>query len=244
MIGINLVDIDPWDGDYTRTRVHHNTISAFGAYIKGGINVGMACWTDDTESIVHSGSVTENTIEGNHIGYGITVASAKDFVVMKNKSTAKFSGFKGRTCPQAPQNANPGPFIINRGSSEGKFQSDFVNGEVQHCELALHERCTRVLFSILLITRIAICIEPLLDTGSSYKPWRMRDGAEATALQASKQLSAEIANIGGPVVSISERASTTGCHFLPECHFIYLGSRCRRPHRCLSARIDERNADA
>lgn len=131
-LGINLVDIEPWDGDYSKTRVHHNTISAFGSYIKGGINVGMACWTDDTESIVRGGTVADNLIEGDHIGYGITVASAKAFKVVRNRSTAHYSGFKGRTCPHAPENADPGPFVLNRGSSEGTFQAEFVNGEVQH----------------------------------------------------------------------------------------------------------------
>lgn len=76
--------------------------------------------------------MSDNTIEGDQIGYGITVASAKAFKVLRNKSTAKYSGFKGRTCPHAPENADPGPFIFNRGSSEGTFQTDFVNGEVQH----------------------------------------------------------------------------------------------------------------
>lgn len=177
MGGINLVDIDPWDGDYSRTRVHHNTISAFGSYIKGGINVGMACWTDDTESIVHGGTVSDNVIEGDQIGYGITVASAKAFKVLRNKSTAKYSGFKGRTCPHAPENADPGPFIFNRGSSEGTFQTDFVNGEVQH----------------------AICIDPKPLTGHPYRPWRMRDAPEATKLLASRRTTADIANIGGQV---------------------------------------------
>lgn len=132
MGGINLVDIDPWDGDYTRTRVHDNVISAFGSYIKGGINVGMACWTDDTESLVHGGSVTDNLIEGNNIGYGISVASAKSFTVIRNKSTAKYSGYKGPSCPRAPENADAGAFIINKGSVDGRYQSDFVNGEIQH----------------------------------------------------------------------------------------------------------------
>ena len=130
--GINLVDYDPWEGNYTDVRVHHNTIAGLGAYIKGAINIGQACWTDNTEIMVHGGSVTHNTIEGEGIGYGITVAGARGVTVLDNKSTARYSGVMGHECPVAPPNAEPMAFLINRGSSEGVFQDEFVNGEVQH----------------------------------------------------------------------------------------------------------------
>jgi hypothetical protein len=127
-----MVDYEPWDGDYTDTHVHHNTIAGLGSYLKVGINVGPATWSDDTDSIVHSGKVTHNTITGDAMGYGIVVASAKGFTVMDNKSTAKYSGVMGERCPRAPPNGEPTAFLINQGSAEGIFQNDFVNGEVQH----------------------------------------------------------------------------------------------------------------
>jgi hypothetical protein len=130
--GINMVDYEPWDGDYTRVHVHHNTISGLGSYLKVGINIGPSTWSDDTDSIVHSGTVTDNIITGEGMGYGIVVASAKGFTVLDNKSTATYSGVMGEGCPRAPPNGEPTAFLINRGSAEGTFQSDFKNGEVQH----------------------------------------------------------------------------------------------------------------
>ncbi|GHJ83770.1 hypothetical protein NliqN6_0172 [Naganishia liquefaciens] len=159
MGAINLVDYDPWEGNYTDVRVHHNTIAGLGSYIKGAINIGQACWTDNTEIMVHGGSVTHNTIEGEGIGYGITVAGARGVTVLDNKSTARYSGVMGRECPVAPPNAEPVAFLINRGSSEGVFQDEFVNGEVQH----------------------VICIEPATEDEQPYKPWRLRDSPLAIA---------------------------------------------------------------
>lgn len=159
MGAINLVDMMPWQGNYRDVSVRNNYIGAHGAYIRGGINVGPAVWGDDTDGVVHGGSITGNTIEGDHIGYGIVVTSAKDFTILRNKSNAKYSGVKGPTCPTAPENADPMAFLINKGSSEGNFQAEFVNGEVQH----------------------VICIDPTTEDGEPYKPWRLRDAPEAAA---------------------------------------------------------------
>jgi hypothetical protein len=145
-----MVDYDPWEGDYTGVRVHGNTVSGLGGYIKGAINIGQACWTDNTEIVVHGGEVSGNTIEGEGIGYGITVAGAKGVVVKDNKSTAKYGGVRGRECPKAPENAEPCPFLINRGSSEGVFQKEFVNGEVQHGTSLRESRKLEHVFRVLI----------------------------------------------------------------------------------------------
>lgn len=52
----------------------------------------------------------------------------------------------------------------------------------------------------------AICIDPKPSAGHAYRPWRMRDAPEATRLMASRRTSADIANIGGQVVSCIEIA--------------------------------------
>ncbi|OXB37448.1 hypothetical protein LQV05_003528 [Cryptococcus neoformans] len=162
--GINLVDYEPWDGDYTNVKVHHNHLYALGRYFKVGIVIGPASWSDDTESVVHSASVTDNEFSGGYWGYGIVVASAKNFEVLRNKviwdgeqGVARFSGVPGSRCPKAPENGKPTAFLINRGSAKGIFQDDFVNGEVQHI----------------------ICLNP--DQDPPYKPWRFRDSPEAIA---------------------------------------------------------------
>lgn len=134
--GINLVDYPPWEGDYTRVIVQHNTLTAHGGYIKAGIVIGTASWSDDTETTVYGATVTDNQFRGGHFGYGLVVSSAKDFTVLRNtvSDDAAFSGVPGPKCPRAPGNGKPTAFLINRGSSEGVYQDNFVNGEVQYSE--------------------------------------------------------------------------------------------------------------
>ncbi|KAL7409718.1 hypothetical protein BDY24DRAFT_402237 [Mrakia frigida] len=159
--GINLVDVPPWEGDYTSVLVTRNHVSAFSAYLKVAINIGPATWSDDTESIVSHGTVKDNTVVGTHLGYGYVVASCKNFTVVDNVigEGSKFGGVMGERCPEAPGNAPPRGFLINKGSSEGVFQSEFVNGEVQH----------------------VICIEPTPGPGEDGLPRRLRDSPMAIA---------------------------------------------------------------
>lgn len=132
--GVNMVDYDPWDGDYTNVKVHSNAFHADGRYIKVGIVVGPSSWSDDTDSIVHGGEVYNNVFSGAFFGYGIVVSSAKDIKITGNKvdAGAEFNGVPGPRCPTAPPNGPPVPFLINRGSTKGTFQPEFTNGEVQH----------------------------------------------------------------------------------------------------------------
>ncbi|WWC70769.1 uncharacterized protein I206_104720 [Kwoniella pini CBS 10737] len=162
--GINLVDYDPWQGDYMLVNVHHNHLHAFGRYFKVGIVIGPSSWSDDTESTVHSASVTDNFLEGEHFGYGIVVSSATSFTVLRNTigENSKFRGVNGVRCPKAPENGKPTAFLINRGSAKGTFQDDFVNGEVQHI----------------------ICLDMPDENGQSYRPWRFRDSSAAIAAKA------------------------------------------------------------
>jgi len=133
---VNLVDYDPWKGDYSRVKVHHNRFWANGRYFKVGIVTGPSSWSDDTDTVVRGATVTDNTFSGAHFGYAIVVSSSEGFTVQRNKvaDDAVFSGVPGPSCPSAPENSPPTPFLINRGSARGSYQSDFVNGEVQHSE--------------------------------------------------------------------------------------------------------------
>lgn len=135
--GVNLVDCDPWDGDYTGVQVHNNDFYAHARYFKVGVVVGLSSWSDDTDKIVRGGTVRGNRFHGRHFGYALVVSSAEDFTVLDNvvDEGAEFSGVPGARCPTAPENGPPTAFLINRGSSRGKFQPEFVNGEVQHSEL-------------------------------------------------------------------------------------------------------------
>ena len=173
--GINLVDYEPWKGDYFGTNVHHNTIHALAGFLRVGIVVGLSSWSDDTDAIVHSGTVTDNVFEGPRFGYGLVVSSADRFTVLRNtvSPNADFSGVPGPHCPTAPANGPPAPFLIHRGSATGTYQDDFVNGEVQHSEWQRGR-------SLLVQTHIlVICIDPPDVEGVPYKPWRLRDSPQA-----------------------------------------------------------------
>ncbi|WOO77376.1 uncharacterized protein LOC62_01G000959 [Vanrija pseudolonga] len=162
--GVNLVDFDPWKGDYNDVHVHDNHFYAKARYFKVGIVVGPSSWSDDTDTVVRGATVTDNKFHGAHFGYAIVVSSATQFTVLHNTvdDDAQFAGVNGPTCPTAPENGKPTAFLINRGSARGTFQEDFVNGEVQHI----------------------ICVNPPDENGKSYTAWRMRDSAEAIAAKA------------------------------------------------------------
>ena len=85
--------------------------------------------------------MTDNIFRGEYFGYGMVVSSAQDFTVLRNKfeGNVRFGGLQTRRCPKAPENAKPMAFLINRGSSTGIYQEDFVNGEAQHSG---SKRCT------------------------------------------------------------------------------------------------------
>lgn len=134
--GINLVDYDPWKGDYTGVKVHHNRFFANGRYFKAGVVIGPSTWSDDTDTTVYGATVSDNAFYGEHYGYAIVVSSASGFTVVRNTigDDAYFDGVPGPSCPTAPENGPPTAFLINRGSAKGTYQEDFHNGEVQHSE--------------------------------------------------------------------------------------------------------------
>lgn len=134
--GVNLVDYDPWAGDYTGVSVHDNDFYALARYFKVGVVVGLSSWSDDTDKIVRGGTVRGNRFHGRNFGYAIVVSSAEAFTVLDNTvdPNAAFYGVPGPRCPSAPENGRPTAFLINRGSSRGTFQKEFINGEVQHSE--------------------------------------------------------------------------------------------------------------
>ncbi|CAK9781012.1 hypothetical protein CC85DRAFT_269460 [Cutaneotrichosporon oleaginosum] len=179
--GINLVDYEPWDGDYSGTRVHDNKIMAPSGFLKVGIVIGPSSWSDDTDTSVFGGTVVDNTFSGQRFGYAMVVSSARDFTVLRNAVLpgSEFIGVPGVTCPTAPENGPPQAFLINRGSAHGTFQPEFANGEVQHI----------------------ICINPPPYRERTYKPWRLRDAPEAIAARAAAEVEAN------PNSKLSERVA-------------------------------------
>ncbi|OBZ70388.1 hypothetical protein A0H81_09669 [Grifola frondosa] len=100
--GINMVDYDPWNGNYTNTIVRNNLIrGGFAtdmatagetkgvndedAIIKIGIAIGPRTWFGDRyfNNVSTSGTVLNNQLTGA-FGYGIAMSSAENFTVEGN----------------------------------------------------------------------------------------------------------------------------------------------------------------
>ncbi|KAJ3505573.1 hypothetical protein NLJ89_g7342 [Agrocybe chaxingu] len=130
--GINMVDYDPWGGDYTGTVVRDNLIlggfandepddNAKGnnlqnAIIKIGIAIGPRSWFGDRfgNNVARNGVVWGNKLSGA-FSYGIAITSSEGFVVQDNSMTGNtsFIGARGPYCKDDDIVPNPAPFIVD-----------------------------------------------------------------------------------------------------------------------------------
>ncbi|KAJ7849839.1 hypothetical protein B0H14DRAFT_3085987 [Mycena olivaceomarginata] len=118
--GINMVDYQPWKGDFTNTVVRNNTIiggfatgSDAGSdslgpneddvFIKIAIAIGPRTWFGDAygSNFSFSGVVEDNHLTGA-FGYGIAVTSAVNFTVQNNVlvGNTSFIGVPGDKCSE------------------------------------------------------------------------------------------------------------------------------------------------
>lgn len=141
MGGILLVDPSPFPESYTSTVVEKNTIDALGAIIRVAIGIGAPVWSDDTETIIHSGTVRDNVLKGYWMGYGIVASGVSNFTVVENMSTARHSGLRGDRCPGSlegeKENSPPMAFLKDGNTADGEFQRDFVDGSIQYGALEM-----------------------------------------------------------------------------------------------------------
>jgi len=141
--GINMVDFGPYNGNYNGAVVSGNTINAQGAQIKVGIACGPLVWGDDSTDVNFGGTVTQNTLTGNYMAYGIAAAGVRNFTITNNPSTAQYSGKYG-SCPNPP-NAPPMAFVYNAPYvSASTLQSNFVVGRV-HFQICIQPGLPRTL---------------------------------------------------------------------------------------------------
>ncbi|KAI0080875.1 hypothetical protein K474DRAFT_1682362 [Panus rudis PR-1116 ss-1] len=146
--GINLVDYDPFNGDYTGTVVRNNMImGGFAddkpegsdqkgvndedAIIKIGIAIGPRTWFGPRygENVSVSGTVINNQLTGA-FGYGIAMSSAKNFTVENNVLTGNtsFIGARGPNCSQIDTTPTPAPFVVDWNlTTSSTTQTDFQN---------------------------------------------------------------------------------------------------------------------
>ncbi|KAF8592767.1 hypothetical protein K439DRAFT_1643763 [Ramaria rubella] len=147
--GINMVDYDPWFGDYEGTVVRQNNIVGGLAtsaptsasdkdgtnnddvIIKIGIAMGPHIWFGDhfLANVSQGGTVENNRFEGA-FGYAMAIASTSNFTVQNNilVGNTSFIGSRGPNCSSVDQTPSSQPFVANLDSiSDSSLQHDFTN---------------------------------------------------------------------------------------------------------------------
>ncbi|TFY67658.1 hypothetical protein EVJ58_g1503 [Rhodofomes roseus] len=146
--GINMVDYDPWSGNYTNTIVRNNLImggfatsdeepgdadgtNSEDVIIKIGIAIGPRTWFGNQyyQNVSTSGTVLNNQLTGA-FGYAMAMSSARNFTVQGNTLTGNtsFIGRRGPNCTAGDTIPNAAGFIIDPSLvSLSTEQSGFMN---------------------------------------------------------------------------------------------------------------------
>jgi F5/8 type C domain/Abnormal spindle-like microcephaly-assoc'd, ASPM-SPD-2-Hydin len=124
--GINMVDYAPMNGNYTGTVVTHNTIDALSAFIKMGIAQGQQAWNCATGTNF-GGTVTNNTLEGQYMGYGYPVNGVTNWTVTGNVDNSRHVGTQtGGGCFGTPAASQPAGFQYEVATSSN-LQSQYTS---------------------------------------------------------------------------------------------------------------------
>jgi parallel beta-helix repeat protein len=125
--GINMVDFDPYEGNYTGTVVKNNVIDASGAAIRIGLGMGVrvwGCWPAENEKTLYGANVTGNTLRGAQMQYGFAIDGVRDWTATGNVDEAMHSGVPSVDCGGVVASA-PAGFQFNPNRAQGNFQSEF-----------------------------------------------------------------------------------------------------------------------
>ena len=124
--GINMVDYAPMNGNYTGTVVTNNTIDALSAFIKIGIAQGQQVW-NCTTGTNYGGTVTNNTLEGQYMGYGYAVTGVNDWTVTGNVDNSRHVGTQtAGGCFGSPAASQPAGFQVETATAS-TLQSQFTS---------------------------------------------------------------------------------------------------------------------
>jgi parallel beta-helix repeat protein len=126
--GINLVDYAPMNGNYTGTTVTGNTIDAQSAFIKVGIAMGPQVWGCGTGTN-YGASVTGNTLQGAHMGYGYAVNGVRDWTVTGNTDNSTHVGTPNAGCGGTV--SAPGRFQV-QASASSTLQPEFTAAQLTY----------------------------------------------------------------------------------------------------------------
>ncbi|KAJ7248467.1 hypothetical protein C8J57DRAFT_1189704 [Mycena rebaudengoi] len=143
--GINMVDYEPWKGNFTDTVVWGNTImggfatsqesgdektgpNLDDAIIKIGIAIGPRTWFGDRyrNNVSSSGTVVQNRLTGA-FSYAMAMSSAKDFTVKNNVMFGNYTfiGKSGPNCSTSDIVPTPAAFVYDNSTTESTLQEDF-----------------------------------------------------------------------------------------------------------------------
>jgi len=145
--GINMVEYEPWSGNYTDTTVFNNTIlggfanenpdnstkgiNSGHAIIKIGIAIGPRTWfgTRYGNRSSRNGIVIDNQFSGA-FSYGIAITSATNFTVKGNSffGNSSFIGARGPSCLQSDSVPSFAPFVTEVNTTTSmSISTNFVN---------------------------------------------------------------------------------------------------------------------
>lgn len=126
--GINMVDFDPYEGNYTGTIVRNNVIDASGAVIRIGLGMGVrvwGCWPADTDKTLYGGVVAGNVLRGETMQYGFAVDGVRNWLVTGNVDEATHFGVPSVDCGGRIASP-PAGFQFNPARAQGTFQPEFA----------------------------------------------------------------------------------------------------------------------
>lgn len=126
--GINMVDFDPYEGNYTGTIVRNNVIDASGAVIRIGLGMGVrvwGCWPADTDKTLYGGVVAGNVLRGEKMQYGFAVDGVRNWLVTGNVDEATHIGVPSVDCGGRLA-SQPAGFQYYPPRAQGTFQPEFA----------------------------------------------------------------------------------------------------------------------
>ncbi|KAF8550377.1 hypothetical protein OG21DRAFT_1468783 [Imleria badia] len=146
--GINMVDVEPFRGNYDGVIVTNNSIaggfasqtaegsetkgtSNYDVIIKIGIAIGPRTWFGNQygNNVSTGGTVQDNQLTGA-FSYGMAMSSATNFTVENNVlvGNTSFIGARGPNCTANDPTPTPAAFVIDLGNIQmSTTQLDFTN---------------------------------------------------------------------------------------------------------------------
>ncbi|KZS92430.1 hypothetical protein SISNIDRAFT_442200 [Sistotremastrum niveocremeum HHB9708] len=136
---IAMVDWQPHKGNYTWTRVLHNTIEVEGSYVKCGIAQGPRAFSHNGDGVINSGAIVMNNLitssgtSTGSMGYGFPLVDVANWTTLGNVSapSVKYEGDISRTLPNLL--ATPAAFVFDQPLKDNVVkQKEYVRGRISY----------------------------------------------------------------------------------------------------------------